>query len=66
MKVEVDMTNSEERFIVNSWWATCPDSVLRILSDQIVAASAIWPELKKYQIGTIAPSSTSPQESASE
>lgn len=45
MNVDVNMRD-EEKFHVDGWYATSPDFVIEAIQRQLVAASAIWPELK--------------------
>lgn len=49
MKVDVRMAD-EEVFSVATWWAKSPDYVIDALTKQLEAATAIWPELKDYQV----------------
>ena len=50
MRVEVNMTVEKELFEVNHWWAKTPQFVIEALQKQLVAASAIWPELKHARV----------------
>lgn len=53
---KVRMTNEDEdRFSQESWWATEPRWVLDVLSRQLIAASAIWPELAEWKIIRVPP-----------
>jgi hypothetical protein len=52
MKVDVSMANDQDKFSVNSWWATSPEFVLSALNAQLKSASAIWPELNEWFIAT--------------
>lgn len=58
MRVEVYMSADEDKFSVNSWWAKSPEFVINALQRQLEAASAVWPELKSYAIGTTRPPET--------
>lgn len=49
MKMSVEVSE-EQRFAVGTWWAKTAQFVLDALTDQLDAASAIWPELKEYKI----------------
>lgn len=49
MKVEVSMT-TEDKFTVETWWATRPEYVVMALRQHLLAATAIWPELAAVRI----------------
>lgn len=49
MKVACDSTASD-LFIVERWWSRTPAYVLESISEQLTAASAVWPELAGYHI----------------
>jgi hypothetical protein len=42
--------NEEQKFEVDSWYATAPSFVLETLATQLKAAAAVWPVLDKYII----------------
>lgn len=49
MIVGVNM-REEEKFHVDGWYATSPEFVVEALQRQLVAASAIWPDLKRARV----------------
>lgn len=49
MNVDVNM-REEEKFHVDGWYATSPEFVVEALQRQLVAASAIWPDLKRARV----------------
>lgn len=50
MKIEVSMTQEEQKFYAHSYWAREPEFVLETLRAHLSAAQVIWPELKVYGI----------------
>lgn len=50
MKIEVSMTQEEDKFSVSSWWARDAEFVLFTLNAQLKAASAMWPELAVWRL----------------
>lgn len=49
MRVDLRMTDEPELH-VSGWWAKKPEYVIEALTKQLESATAIWPELKDYQL----------------
>lgn len=60
MKASIAMT-PEDRFQVDSWWATSPSYVVAALSAQLRAAAVVWPELEDLRVGTLSPEELFPE-----
>lgn len=60
MKIGIEMTTSEQRLSITSWWATSPDYVLAALRTHLDMAKVLWPTLRQYDIGIVTGSTTIP------
>lgn len=50
MHIDMGMSDKETKFTAERWWATAPEFVLFAIERQLIAASAIWPELKECKL----------------